>query len=47
MSDEIKPEKFLGQAYTPQMGKHLPYGALINFKGIIVHVMTEEDYADL
>jgi hypothetical protein len=46
MNDEIKPEKFLGQAYTPRIGRHLPYGTLINFKGIIVQVMTEEDHTD-
>jgi hypothetical protein len=47
MNDKINPKEFLGQAYTPQIGRHLPYGAIINSKGIIVQVMTEEDYADL
>jgi hypothetical protein len=47
MKEDTRPEDFIGHAYTPQIGRMLPYGALINSKGIIVQVMTEEDYADL
>lgn len=47
MNDKINPKEFLAQAYTSQIGRHLPYGAPINSKGIIVRVMTEEDYANL
>ncbi len=47
INGKMDPKEFLGQAYTPQIGGHLSYGALINSKGIIVRVMTEEDYADL
>jgi hypothetical protein len=46
-TDEINPEDLIGQTYTPRLGRCMPYGALINSKGVIVRVMTEKDYADL
>ena len=38
---------FVGKPYTSELGRQMPYGALINFKGIIIRVMTERDYPEL
>lgn len=42
-----KPHNFVGMAYTTDLGRQMPYGAIINSKGVIVRVMTEEDYPEL
>jgi hypothetical protein len=38
---------FVGKPYTPELGRQMPYGAVITSKGIIKRVMTKEDYPEL
>jgi len=49
MNDKTKPKPldFVGMSYTTELGRQMPYGAVINSKGIIKRVMTEEDYPEL
>jgi len=46
---DINPKRvdFEGKPYTPELGRQMPYGAIINSKGIIKRVMTKEDYPEL
>ncbi len=36
------PLSVLGKKYNRETARHIPYGALINYKGIIIKVVTEE-----
>jgi siroheme synthase (precorrin-2 oxidase/ferrochelatase) len=36
------PLSVLGKKYNRETKRHIPYGALVNSKGIIVEVVTEE-----
>lgn len=45
--DTSKPHSFVGMAYTTDLGRQMPYGAIINSKGVIIRVMTEKDYPEL
>jgi hypothetical protein len=47
LDSKTRPADFVGKAYTPDLGKQMPYGAVISSKGIIKKVMTEEDYPEL
>ncbi|NYT02589.1 MAG: hypothetical protein GKC10_07520 [Methanosarcinales archaeon] len=38
---------FVGLPYTPELGRQMPYGAIITSKGIIRRVMTKDDYPEL
>jgi hypothetical protein len=42
-----KSVEFVGKPYTPELGRQMPYGAVITSKGIIKRVMTKEDYPEL
>ncbi len=47
MNTKLKPTDFVGKPYTPELGRQMPYGAVITSKGIIKKVMTKEDYPEL
>jgi hypothetical protein len=47
LDGKAKQSEFVGKQYTPELGRQMPYGAIISSKGIIKRVMTEEDYPDL
>jgi hypothetical protein len=42
-----RTQSFVGMAYTTDLGRQMPYGAVINSKGVIIRVMTEKDYPEL
>ena len=41
---ELDPKDLIGEKYTPELGKRMPYGGLVSFKGVITRVMTKSDY---
>jgi hypothetical protein len=49
MDRKTKPKllDFVGMPYTTELGRQMPYGAVIDSRGIIKRVMTEEDYPEL
>lgn len=47
MNTRLKAVDFVGKPYTPELGRQMPYGAVITTKGIIKRVMTKEDYPEL
>jgi hypothetical protein len=40
--DKPDPLSVLGKKYNRETARHIPYGGLVNSKGIIVKVVTEE-----
>ncbi len=45
--DKSKYHSFVGMSYTTELGRQMPFGAIINSKGVITRVMTEKDYPEL
>lgn len=47
LDDRAEMIGFVGKHYTTELGRQMPYGAVISSKGIIIRVMTKEDYPEL
>jgi hypothetical protein len=47
MDTAPKRTDFEGKSYTLELGRQMPYGAIISSKGIITRVMTKDDYPEL
>lgn len=42
--NKFDTKELIGKEYTPELGRHMPYGGLVSSKGIIIRVMTKSDY---
>jgi len=47
MDDKPDITDFVGKLYTTELGRQMPYGAVVSSVGVIIRVMTKEDYPEL